>query len=132
MSESCVLDASALLALFFAEPRRDEIEAHLLEGGRLILGAVNLSEILMTSARRRPTGHADVVARLRAMPIEIISADVSLAHSAAEAKVRYPVLNFGDCFCYALAKSRGLPILTTDADFSLTDADLVPLRPSGG
>jgi ribonuclease VapC len=30
-------------------------------------------------------------------------------------------LNFGDCFAYALAKVRGVPLLFKGTDFGLTD-----------
>jgi ribonuclease VapC len=53
--------------------------------------------------------------------------DVDLAEAAREAflsfgKGRHPAgLNFGDCASYALAKTRGLPLLFKGGDFSGTD-----------
>jgi ribonuclease VapC len=32
-------------------------------------------------------------------------------------------LNFGDCFAYALAKTRGLPLLFKGEDFRVTDVE---------
>jgi uncharacterized protein with PIN domain len=43
------------------------------------------------------------------------------------ARARHPAgLNYGDCFAYALARSRPLPLLFQGDDFSLTDIDGVP------
>jgi ribonuclease VapC len=42
-------------------------------------------------------------------------------------KGRHPAgLNYGDCFAYALAKSRRLPLLFEGDDFSQTDIASVP------
>ena len=127
MTGSFVLDASALLAIFFREPGGTRA-AQTIDGGSLhIIGAVNLAEIVMTSARRNPAGHPAVIAMLDSLQVEIALVDATLAYAAADAKVRYPILNLGDCFCYALAKQRNLPILTLDSDFAKTDAALVSL-----
>ena len=127
-----MLDSSALLAIFFREANQDQIRAAIGSAGVPVIGAANLAEVVMTSARRNPRAHTAVLKSLEAMGIETIPVDRALAYAAAEAKVRFPILNFGDTFCYALAQSRGLPILTTDADFLATDATLVPLVPLGG
>jgi ribonuclease VapC len=39
-------------------------------------------------------------------------------------------LNYGDCFAYALARTRQLPLLFQGDDFSRTDIDRVPLLPA--
>lgn len=127
-----VLDSSALLAIFFGEARKPEIQGALARGGTPIISAVSLAEVVMTSARRNPKNHTAVLKSLAEMEAEVIPVDAEAAHACAEAKVSFPVLNFGDTFCYALAKSRGLPILTLDADFAETDAALVPLNASAG
>jgi ribonuclease VapC len=59
--------------------------------------------------------------------IEIIPMTIDQAHLAAAAYEQYgrgrdgAALNFGDCFAYALAKSRGEPLLFKATDFELTD-----------
>jgi ribonuclease VapC len=53
-----------------------------------------------------------------------------LAEAARQAfldygKGQHPAqLNFGDCFAYALAKSRGLPLLFKGNDFAQTDLSI--------
>jgi ribonuclease VapC len=57
----------------------------------------------------------------------VVPQDRLLAEIAREAflrfgKGRHPArLNMGDCAAYALARSRGLPLLFKGADFSKTD-----------
>jgi ribonuclease VapC len=42
-------------------------------------------------------------------------------------KGRHPAgLNFGDCFCYALAKATGEPLLYKGKNFGQTDVQQVP------
>jgi ribonuclease VapC len=59
---------------------------------------------------------------------EIVPFDRAQLEAAAEARTRYgkgtghpAQLNFGDCFSYALAKTRNLPLLFKGDDFSHTD-----------
>ena len=59
--------------------------------------------------------------------IELVPVDLEQAHEARRAFSRYgrgrhaAGLDFGDCFAYALARSRGEPLLFKGADFSHTD-----------
>jgi ribonuclease VapC len=61
--------------------------------------------------------------------VEIIPFDKTLSDLAFEAyrrfgKGRHPAkLNMGDCAAYALAKSRGWPLLYKGDDFSQTDIE---------
>jgi ribonuclease VapC len=61
------------------------------------------------------------------LEVEIIPCDAALARLAYEAwlrfgKARHPAgLYFGDCFSYALAKQRGVPLLFQGDDFARTD-----------
>ena len=65
--------------------------------------------------------------------IEIVAVDQEQAQLARIAwqrfgKGRHPAgLNYGDCFAYALARTRQLPLLFQGDDFSRTDIDIVPL-----
>ena len=61
------------------------------------------------------------------LAIEIVPFDEGLARESHAAfirfgKGRHPAgLNFGDCVSYALARSRGLPLLYKGGDFAKTD-----------
>ena len=127
MSAVAVVDSSALLAIAFREADSARVVAAMKDTTVRLMSAVNLAEVVMTSARRNPARHDTVLKELKEMDIEIVPALEPMAFAVADAKVQFPKLNFGDTFCYALAKERGLPILTLDADFATTDARLVPL-----
>ena len=43
------------------------------------------------------------------------------ARIARDAYYTYSILNFGDCFSYALAKEKGIPLLYKGNDFAKTD-----------
>ena len=67
---------------------------------------------------------------LRQPTFELVAPDIRVMEIAYEAFVTYgrgsghpAALNFGDVFSYALAKSRGVPLLFKGADFSLTDLE---------
>jgi ribonuclease VapC len=69
--------------------------------------------------------------------IEIVAVDQDQVEIARLAwrrfgKGRHPAgLNYGDCFAYALAKARRLPLLFQGDDFSQTDiAGVPPQTPS--
>ena len=62
-----------------------------------------------------------------AIPHEIVPVTAALADAAFIAFTRYgqsqhpAALNFGDCFSYALARVRSVPLLFKGEDFSRTD-----------
>lgn len=68
-----------------------------------------------------------MVALLDTLDLDIIPVDAAFAASVADAYDRFgrgvhPAgLNFGDCFAYALAKTRGAPLLFVGDDFAQTD-----------
>ena len=59
--------------------------------------------------------------------IEVVAFDAEQARFARAAFLKYgkgrhpAALNFGDCAAYALAKSKGIPLLYKGADFAKTD-----------
>ena len=109
-----VLDASALLALLFAEPGADRV-ARSVDAGEAALSTVNLAEVLGRVAR--DGGDAGrVEAGLRASPIEIVAfthAHALLVAGLLEA-TRPAGLSLADRACLALALERGAVALTTD------------------
>ncbi len=62
--------------------------------------------------------------------VQLVSVDEEQARLAAIARIRFgrgfgarTGLNFGDCFAYALAKSRNAPLLFVGDDFRATDVE---------
>ncbi|HYN21278.1 MAG TPA: type II toxin-antitoxin system VapC family toxin [Thermoanaerobaculia bacterium] len=120
-----VVDTSALLAIFFAEPFGHWAAERLAErAGELCMSTVNLTETLIRLRDRQPHLFERIEAELLSSGIRFVPPDVQQARVAAEARIRYP-LNLGDCFAYALATVEDLPILAIDRDFRAIDRPVV-------
>ncbi len=120
-----IVDTSAILAVFFAEPHAEwvvsELERH---AGELRMSTVNLTETLILTKDRQPQLFEELAERLLTSDIRFVAPDADQARVAADARLRYP-LNLGDCFAYALASAEGAPILTLDEDFRAVDVPVV-------
>jgi len=110
---SVVLDASALLALVYAEPGSDVVGA-LLPNARI--SAVNLSEVAAKLAEGGMTA-PDIHAALDGLGLSVVPFDADLAYAAGllRAATKAAGLSLGDRACLALAARLGLPALTADA-----------------
>lgn len=124
-----VVDTSAIVAIVMEEPEAADFIAALASARTRVLTSVNLLEaqIVLTFGKGMPAGTAeDLVAREN---IEIVPFDEDLSSLAFETyrrfgKGRHPAkLNMGDCAAYALAKSRGWPLLYKGDDFAQTDIE---------
>src|SRR2546430_7210376 len=132
-----VIDSSAIIAVLLNEANAAQI-AHAIEASsQRLLSAENLLEAsIVIESRKGEAGGRELDLLLYRAAIEIVAVDQDQAEIARIAwrrfgKGRHPAgLNYGDCFAYALASSRRLPLLFQDDDFSLTDIDGVPLLPA--
>ena len=120
-----VVDASVAVAVLKGEATAPRINRALASASSLTIASVTVTETILV-ALKAGRAISDVFALFSALGVEIVPVDKAQAVSAAEARHRYPI-RFGDAFVYALAQARGLPVLTLDAEFAKTDADLVPL-----
>jgi ribonuclease VapC len=127
-----VVDTSALLAVLLEEPDGALFLARLSSTPRLLLSAANWLELgIVIDGRKGPQWLADLDAFLEGLDIAVVPVSLSQARIALDAYRRYgkgnhpASLNFGDCFAYALARDRDLPLLFKGEDFSQTD-----LRPA--
>lgn len=107
-----VLDASAVLALYFdepgAEPVRDALPGPL-------LSTVNYAEII-GKALDRGVAIADILRKLAMMGFTVVPYDISLIRRTGELlplTKRYG-LSLADRACLALAERERLPVLTAD------------------
>ena len=123
-----VIDTSAVLAIFLAEPERQKfLELIREDGSRLISAANALEAAIVLEARRGIVAGREFDLFLHRLSIEIVSVDgdqveVARAGWRRFGKGRHPAgLNFGDCFAYALAKTSGEPLLAKGDDFPKTD-----------
>ena len=124
-----VIDTSAIVAIARGEPEA-AIFSKLLEQtpGKLIAAPTYL-ECTFVMAGIAPTKG---MLFLRDLLSDTLTAVVAFGprelDAAVEARLRFSrgsghaaKLNFGDCFAYALAKTRNLPLLFKGDDFARTD-----------
>jgi len=133
-----VVDTSALLATLLAEPSRDAVLVALSEAEKALLSSCcALEASIVTTSRLGAAGQAELDHLLGIFSVEVVAFTVDHAALAAEAwrrfgKGRHPVgLNILDCCSFALAESRGLPLLAVGDDFRRTEVRLVDLALAG-
>ena len=133
-----VLDTSAIVAIALNEPDAPEIEVKIADDPvRLISAATVLEATMVIETRLGDAGGREFDLWLVKIGAEIIPVDAEQADAARRAWRRYgkerhaAALNYGDCFSFALAVTRGEPLLFKGADFAKTDvnrAGEVPIR----
>ena len=112
MIDGCVLDASAILCLLFAEPGAAEVERR---RGRSIVGAANLTEVVAKLVERGVP--AELALRsVAALNLAVVPLDRETAEAAGlmRAATRRAGLSLGDRCCLALAARTGRIAVTTD------------------
>ena len=123
-----VVDSSALVAVLLNEPERRAFLARMLiERVKLISVASVLESAIVMEQRLGEAGvqrmdrYMERIG-MKAVPIDL--EQLALARTAFRqyGKGRHRAgLNFGDCFAYALARQRNLPLLYKGGDFGHTD-----------
>lgn len=120
-----IVDTSALMAILLGEVDSDAC-MDVLEGAEaLVISAGTVAEALIVAGRR---GVGEEMRRLLdGLGFEISPVTPAAARLVADAyakwgKGTHPAgLNFGDCFAYALASERAVPLLYVGDDFAQTD-----------
>jgi ribonuclease VapC len=121
------VDTSIISAICFEEPGYTKYEELLENSPELLMSAATRLELGIVSVNRKVSLRAEQV--LQTYDIKIIAFDEPMALAAIAAFERFgkgrhkASLNFGDCCSYALAKTRGIPLLYKGADFALTDIE---------
>ena len=125
------VDASALCAILLREADAAAINTRLEEAGGGVTHALTLYETVAAVARVSKLSIPDATETVRGFlsetEVELASIGVPETMMALEAFARYgkgrhpAALNMGDCFSYALAKLRGMPLLYQGDDFAQTD-----------
>ncbi len=127
-----ILDTSALLAILLQEPEAEAFAQAIERVGSVRLSVASYLEASIYIDRR-----ADAVRRamletfIEEFEIELEPVTVEQIRIARQAfqlfgKGMHPAgLNYGDCFSYALAKSRRERLLYKGDDFSRTDLPLI-------
>jgi predicted nucleic acid-binding protein len=130
-----VLDAHALMVLFYDEPGAEEVEKILLkaESGNptLLMSVVNWGEIYYSILRGASQEIADSKAHeIAGMQIEIVpvdARDLELVRQAAVFKATRK-MSYADCFAAALAKTKNAELVTGDREFKVVESELKRIR----
>ena len=124
-----VVDTSAIAAVVFAEPERESFLRVIESSSKALISTVSVVEARMVVQGRRGQRAVVLLDDLLRSPIfEWVPPGREEADAAYAAFIAFgrgsghPAgLNFGDLFGYALAKTRGLPLLYKGDDFVHTD-----------
>lgn len=126
-----ILDTSALVAILQAESGMRGCLRAMEQAAVLRISAANWVETsIVIWARYGAEGWQDLDRLLRRAAVEIVPVDAEQAQAARHAFRRFgkghhrAALNFGDCFAYALALTRGEPLLCQGDDFRHTGVPL--------
>lgn len=131
-----VIDTSAVVAILRMEPEADLFLRTIASRETLLMSSVSALEAAMVLAKGLDESAAwqpldDFIAASR---IEIVAFDAEQSRLAREAFAKFgkgrhkASLNLGDCAAYALAMSRGMPLLFKGNDFSLTNVAMAVPR----
>ena len=126
--KTTVLDASALLAMFFGEPgmelMRDLFQRAAEADRPLLVSAVNWAEVLYRLARRQGQEGVEVARHFeRTMPLHVAPIDLELAELAAELKATRK-LPLADACAAALTKHKKAELITGDLEFKQVEGEI--------
>lgn len=126
--KTTVLDASALLAMFFGEPGMEamrELFHKAADADRpALISAVNWAEVLYLVERRQGAEGLETARRFeRTMPLDVVPLDRDLAESAAHLKTAHN-LGLADAFAAALAKNKKAELVTADTEFKPLEKEI--------
>jgi ribonuclease VapC len=123
-----VIDTSAIVAIALNEPEATEFEQRIADDPvRLISAATVLEATIVLETRLGDAGGREFDLWLHKVGVEIVAVDAEQMDAARRAWRQYgrgrdpAALNFGDCFSYALALTRGELLLFKGEDFTRTD-----------
>lgn len=121
-----MIDTSAIMAILLREQDAERYAAVLVNADEVLISASTVLEATIVATRL--TGSAVAIERMvSSQPLTVVPFDSEQILVAQQGfirfgKGRHPAgLNFGDCFSYALAKVRGLPLLWKGEDFAQVD-----------
>jgi ribonuclease VapC len=127
------VDASAIIAIIADEAERLDLSTRLARASEIFVSPIVVYEATTGLARRRAcsveAAHALVGAFVEDVRAEMIEISAAIATGAIHAFGRFgrgkhkAELNMGDCFAYACAKDRDLPLLFKGNDFVHTDIE---------
>jgi predicted nucleic acid-binding protein len=126
--KTTVLDASAVLAMFFGEPGMEkmrELFHAASEADRpVFISAVNWAEVLYKVERKQGKAGLDTARQFgHTTPLEVVPADREQAEAAAQLKNAHR-LGLADAFAVALAKSKKAELVAGDTEFKSVEKEI--------
>jgi ribonuclease VapC len=126
-----VIDSSVYIAILNAEHDVDNYKAFVDREPSCFVSAATLHESFCVARRESiPQGAARLERIVNLIAAEIVAFDATQLEAAKSAYSRFgrgsghrANLNMGDCFSYALARTRRLPLLFKGDDFIHTDVE---------
>jgi ribonuclease VapC len=125
------LDASAIIAIIAGESDAASLAARLGQAGRVVTSPIAVHEAVLGLARIGNTSIADATLVVDQFLAEVdattVAIDAACGRAAIAAFERFgkgrhqAALNMGDCFAYACALARDMPLLCKGNDFPQTD-----------
>lgn len=128
-----IVDTSAIIAIAFAEKRGSDCLRGAIDADEILISASTYAEALLVGLRRDASDAVNSV--LTTIAPQIVPTDQASCERMIDAYDRWGKgkhragLNVFDCFAYALAEERGLPLLFIGRDFSQTDVTSVLANP---
>jgi ribonuclease VapC len=123
------VDTSAIVELMIKGPQAEAIKQALRSAGMAYVASITRIETAMVMLGRMAWDRASFDRDWQELALEEVPVDSALSGLAIDAFERWgkgrarASLNFGDCFSYALAASRNIPLLFTGEDFASTDVE---------
>ena len=132
MNNGMMIDASAIVAIMSCEPGFEGLQDRAERSTKAYSSAIAIHEASLAISRKRNVSVAvaefDVRDFLSGLDATILPLDGETATAAIKAHARFgkgtghpAQLNMGDCFAYALAKTKNMPLLFKGDDFGRTD-----------
>jgi predicted nucleic acid-binding protein len=126
--KTTVLDASALLAMFFGQPGMEQVRDLFHKAAEddrpVYISAVNWAEVLYKMERKHGKAGYETARQFeRTTPLEAVPVDRELAEAAALLKNAHG-LGLADAFAAALAKNKKAELVTADHEFKSVEKEI--------
>ncbi|MGA2800974.1 MAG: PIN domain-containing protein [Verrucomicrobiota bacterium] len=126
--KTTVLDASALLAMFFGQSGMDQVRDLFHKASDadkpMFISAANWAEVLYKLERKQGNVGLQTAQHFeRTMPLDVAPLDRELAETAAHLKNEHN-LGLADAFAAALAKSKKAELVTADTEFKALEKEI--------
>ena len=126
--KTTVLDASAMLAMFFGQPGMEQVRDLFHKASEadrpIFISAINWAEVLYKMERKHGKAGYDTARQFEhTTPLEAVPVDRELAEIAALLKNEHG-LGLADAFAAALAKSKKAELVTTDHEFKSVEKEI--------